>query len=364
MPLKILQLIYSIFNLFLLNIYLIILKAQKKKIIFFYHPKENLTSIHDFYLSKFSYNNPFYKVIFSSKIISFKHFYLKEILLKYVFFIDIFISNNISNNFTSKSKKIYLHHDIYDTPLVDKKDEASLRKRLLNYDAILLPSKKSSFIFKKIFERDNKFPKILILGFYPKLNYLLKKIKNNRKNSNKIIIAPTHYSTFKNLNLHKYLEMIIYGLIKLNFYVIYRPHPSNIKDEKVKNICKRFNKTNKFSLDTSTNYFKSYMSTKLMITDVSGTAYTYALLTKKPVFFFSTNENIINNSIYKKLNYFKDRKKVGMIFNNVNKMLNFMKNKSNLKKLKIYKKNINTIYRDYFSKKNNIFDFVFNLFQK
>ncbi len=85
---------------------------------------------------------------------------------------------------------------------------------------------------------------------------------------------------------------------------------------------------------------------------------------KSLCFFFSTNENIINNSIYKKLNYFKDRKKVGMIFNNVNKMLNFMKNKSNLKKLKIYKKNINTIYRDYFSKKNNIFDFVFNSFQK
>ena len=67
MLIKIFQLLYSISNLFLLNIYLGFIKLQNKKIILFYHPKEDLTSIHDFYLSKFLYKDCPYKVIFGSK---------------------------------------------------------------------------------------------------------------------------------------------------------------------------------------------------------------------------------------------------------------------------------------------------------
>ena len=50
-----------------------------------------------------------------------------------------------------------------------------------------------------------------------------------------------------------------------------------------------------------------------MITDLSGTAYTYALLTNNPVIFFSRNENYVNKTYYKKLNYYKNRKKIGII---------------------------------------------------
>ena len=61
-------------------------------------------------------------------------------------------------------------------------------------------------------------------------------------------------------------------------------------------------KYSNFFLDTSSNYLDSYSSSKFMITDVSGTAYTYAMLTKKPVFFFSKSEDKINSSNYKNLN--------------------------------------------------------------
>jgi hypothetical protein len=360
MFIKIPQLLYSILNLILINIYFGLLRISKKKIIFFYHPKENLTSIHDFYLSKLAKKDKAYKVVFGSKCLNIKHFYLKGVLLKFVLFVDIFVSNNISDTFTKKSKKIYIHHDIYDTPLVDRKDRSILKKRLSNYDFILIPSKKSSYIFDKIFEREQKKPIIKILGFYPKLNYLLSKIKKNNSNSRKVIIAPTQNDNFKNLNLNKYLELIISKLIKSNFTVIYRPHPSDIEDKMVSKIFKNYKKCNQFLLDTSSNYLKSYESTKFMITDLSGTAYTYALLTKNPVFFYSKNENIIINSDYKKLNYFKDRRKIGKVFDNVNKMINYLNNNNN-KELKKFNKNIKGIYKKYFNKKVNIFDAIYKL---
>ena len=49
--------------------------------------------------------------------------------------------------FYSKSKKIYIYHDIYDTPLIDKRKENNLRLRLSKYQYILLASN----ITKKIF---------------------------------------------------------------------------------------------------------------------------------------------------------------------------------------------------------------------
>jgi hypothetical protein len=360
MFIKIPQLLYSVLNLIIINIYFGLLRLLKKKIIFFYHPKENLTSIHDFYLSKLVKKDRPYKVVFGSKCINKKHFYIKGVLLKFIFFVDIFVSNNISDTFTKKSKKVYIHHDIYDTPLVDRKDQFILKKRLLNYDVILIPSKKSSYIFNKIFDGKKNKPIVKILGFYPKLNYLLGKIKKRNNNSQKIIVAPTQNDNFKNLNLNKYLALIIKRLINSNFTVIYRPHPSDIEDSIVSKILKTHKKCNRFLLDTSSNYLKSYESTKFMITDVSGTAYTYALLTKNPVFFYSKNENMIIKSDYRRLNYFKDRKKVGKIFNNITKMISYLKRNNN-KELKKINKNIKSIYKKYFNKKVNIFDAIYKL---
>ena len=58
-----------------------------------------------------------------------------------------------------------------------------------------------------------------------------------------------------------------------------------------------------------------------LITDISGTAYTYAFLTNKPVIFFSKNEKLINELGYGKLSYFEDRNKIGAIIKNSNEIL-------------------------------------------
>jgi CDP-glycerol glycerophosphotransferase (TagB/SpsB family) len=67
-----------------------------------------------------------------------------------------------------------------------------------------------------------------------------------------------------------------------------------------------------------------------MITDTSGTAFTYAFLTKKPVIFISKNEKLLAELGYDKLAYFKDREKVGVIVEEINKIKNTIENISSI----------------------------------
>ena len=77
---------------------------------------------------------------------------------------------------------------------------------------------------------------------------------------------------------------------------MYRPHPLNAKEIEVLNIEKKFKNNPYFKLDISNDYFKVYKESNFLITDLSGTAYTYALLTNNPVIFFSRNENYVNKT--------------------------------------------------------------------
>ena len=73
----------------------------------------------------------------------------------------------------------------------------------------------------------------------------------------------------------------------------------------------------KFEFDTSDNYLDNYFRSTCMITDLSGTSYTFAFLTLRPVIFFSPNEKIIQSE-YENLNHFKNRKNKGVILNDFN----------------------------------------------
>ena len=226
-----------------------------------------------------------YTVFFGAKILLFRYFYIKESLLNYIYNVDIFISNNICNNFTKNSKKIYFHHDIYDTPLTERKKEREVANRLNKYDFVLLPSKKSEYLFEKIFANLKKKPKLLFLGFYPKLNYLLKEKIIKKKNNKNIIIAPTDFNAFPGLTMQPYLEEVITKLLKEKYEITYRPHPSNAKLKKVLDLIKKFDKYQNFKFDISSNYYESYSLSNLMITDISGTAYTLCIFNKKSCYF-------------------------------------------------------------------------------
>ena len=53
--------------------------------------------------------------------------------------------------------------------------------------------------------------------------------------------------------------------------------------KKVREINNKFIDNTSFKLDDSNNYINTYKESDIMIMDLSGTAYTYAFLTYKPV---------------------------------------------------------------------------------
>ena len=83
---------------------------------------------------------------------------------------------------------------------------------------------------------------------------------------------------------------------------------------------------------------ESYSKAKVLITDLSTTAYTFAYSTLRPIIFFSEKENDISKTELINLCYYKDRNFVGLISPNIKHLLNsiYIINKNNnYKKSKI-----------------------------
>tara|TARA_B100000795_G_C22797089_1_gene439904 strand:- start:749 stop:1876 length:1128 start_codon:yes stop_codon:yes gene_type:complete len=317
-----------LFSILSLNIKIIYLKYKNKKIIFFYSPSKKITNPANYIQDLFSEFEKDFVVIFgfnSENILKNENYYfIKPFFLKFIYNVDIFFDNSVSTVFTNKSIRILMHHDIYHTPLLNSEKEKTIFEKIYNYDFILLSNKKNVFIFKSIFNNHfsnlNKNSPKLVESGYVKLDYLKNLNKINLKN-NSIVIAPTNYKILKELSIFYNIEKIIEDLFKYtSSRIIFRPHPANLNDENTLKIRKMFSDNEKFIFDDSKDYFNTYSSSICLITDVSGTAYTYAFLTKKPVIFFSADEKLSSKMIYEKIPYFNDRNKIGVVVNNLKEM--------------------------------------------
>ena len=346
---RILNQIISLFNIIKLNIKIFFFKKldPNKKVIFFYHPRKLLTLIHTEYIEDLFYNfDEKTLIVFGHEIIDLKknnYYYISQgFLFKFLFGIDIFISNNVCDVFTPKSINIYLHHDISTTPLVSLKKELELFNRLLKYNFIYAPYGASLDMFSKFFDKhsNNKIiplPKIYETG-YLRLDYLKKKIKNERYLDNSIVIAPTDNRHLEGLSIFYDIEDIVNKVLNnTKFNIIFRPYPANRSS--ANEIYEQFKNNKRFTLDLSENYFDIYSKSICMITDTSGTAFTYAFLTKKPVLFFSKSEELLKEYKYEKIPYFLEREKIGIIANNTDEVLKALSNISNIEKNK-YETNI------------------------
>ena len=190
---------------------------------------------------------------------------------------------------------------------------------------MLFRSKKFFKLFDNIFKKNIKKPELHEIG-YMKLNYFRKIIRIKKNNPiNKIVLAPTNFDAFPAYSLQKYVFQILNILLKNNISVIYRPHPSNRKHYKILNIISYFNKNKLFKYDKSENYIREYLSSSILITDISGTAYTYAFLTENPVIFFSPNDINLVKDQYAELNYIKDRSKVGVVLRDLKRLIRVIK---------------------------------------
>ena len=285
--------------------------------------------------------------------------------------INFLISSYVIYIFLPNTKNIYISHDIYDTPMVNKEVERDLFLSISNLDYIFVSSKIVKEYFEEAFKKylklkiHTKKVKVINTG-YLKLDHVslqLKK-KKNKKKQFCILIAPTASKHYSEENLSLNLGEIINFLIKKKYKIIYRPHPMDLTIKGngllVQKIANKYKKFSNFKLDMSTSYIDSYAESDVLITDFSGTAYTYAFSKNSPVIFFSRKTNDKLNDDFKKLYYFKDRNKIGFVVNDFltleKKLVNIKKNNniyfSKIKKLK--KKRIQYYGNSIYKTKNEI----------
>ena len=250
------------------------------------------------------------------------YFFFKQGAIKFIFNIEIFLNNKICDIFPPNAKNIYIHHDVYDSILISKEKEVELFKRIIKYDYLFLSNKKTILFFnnylninKKLL-KNKKLPKIFEAGYF-KLDYLRNIINDKRKIANNIVIAISDFKHVPKLSIVKHaIKMINYLMNNTNYNIFFRPYPGNEKSKEIIKLAYEFSNNKRFSLDLSENYFKVYSNTKFLVTDISGTAYTYAFFTKKPVIFFSPAEKLVKKYRFDLLSYFIDRKKIGLIAKN------------------------------------------------
>jgi hypothetical protein len=140
-----------------------------------------------------------------------------------------------------------------------------------------------------------------------------------------IIYAPTVCGDeFENyVSLPKYGEQIVGALLDnfQDYRIIFRPHPHTLDTEYVANIEKRFRDSERFDLDSNASFYMgNYCRSAVMVTDMSGTAFTYAFTTLRPVIFFSHKEDTVEKA-FNKVKYFQDREKIGHIATNIDELV-------------------------------------------
>ena len=345
---------FTFYNI--LKIFIITLIKKKKnnsvKFFFFYFPvkayQENIIELGQF-ISKIKNFEIYYIYNSNTKIeIKFKKnsFYLDFNYIRFIPFgnfflnkINFLISSYVIYTFPPKTKNVYICHDIYDAPMAKKYIEKKIFIELAKLNYIFV----SSDIVKDYFDKGisknimNKFErKVRIINTgYLKLDHVYKKVNLKKRKEDSILIAPTSSKFYSDANLSKKLDNMINLLLKEKYKIIYRPHPMDLTNKGGLNltnlIIEKFKNYPNFKFDISTSYIESYRKSKFLITDFSGTAYTYAFSTEKPVIFYSSLNKVSFKKEINSMYYFKDRKEVGYVTTNIKDLLKNVKDIDNKK---------------------------------
>ncbi len=255
-------------------------------------------------------------------------------------FINVAIEVSPTPDRPRKAKKVHFVHDIYDSPMGDVRNMDAFSRYMLKCDYLFLPSHYVVERFKQlIFQARGKFskeivkgkPLCLIPGGYIKLDRNLQYFDKHSQETKTLIYAPTVTETRRggmgDVTSACFGDKIIEAILNhfKDYDLIFRPHPHALDTRVVQNIAKKYGSHPRFIFDDNPSfYMENYSKSALMITDMSGTAYTYAFTTLRPVIFFSHNENKTKKR-FKGLKYFEDRSKVGCTVKNVEEMTDKIK---------------------------------------
>jgi hypothetical protein len=202
---------------------------------------------------------------------------------------DLYITpaSTTADNAPLAAPKLMLMHSLVSIPGVYEENTFD------GYDYIYCAGKHHLAELEVIYTEKGLTGKCLIPGGYPKLDELMVRAADLNPPAQKtIIIAPTLVSlATEHVSLMNQILPFIDYFLSNSWSVTFRPHPLNLSPtnvycSKFNEIIKRYQNNQNFTLDTSSDYFTSYANASVMLSDISGTAYTYAFSFGRPVIFF------------------------------------------------------------------------------
>ena len=290
----------------LINLYKIL---KKKKIVYLFYSEAKIYQ-NNFYdliieLSKKVDDNIYYvSSDIEDKIISknIVNIYIGKSFIRNFFFYYIkckffFITlTDLDNYYLKKSKRVYKYIYIFHSPISLNKSYTP--NAFDNYDIFFSIGSMQTHEFLKIFENkkiaDSK--DIVKVGYFY-FDYLKKKINLEKLQKNTVLVAPSWNYSYVNF-LTTSCQNLIKCLIDNNFTVILRPHPEHFKRNKdvINKILKIFSNNKNFFFDRDSSNINSISKSEFLITDNSGIAVEYCLISKKPVFYYDSVQKIHNKN--------------------------------------------------------------------
>lgn len=254
----------------------------------------------------------------------------------YLDFADVCVTVRPFDTSKPAGKLVYFLHDVHDSAIGDIEDNFRI---VLDLDYFFLASR---FILERVKRQvsigkekylagEAKNKGICVIGGgYPRLDRNLEYFEKHKQTSKTLIFATTAIEgpdTEGLIAIPGHAERVIDGILSAfpDYDLIFRPHPLTTHRPEVKNLVKKFEGHPRFTYDgNAASYMENYSKSALMITDASGTAYTYAFTTLRPVVFFSPNEPEVKRR-FGTYQYFIDRNKVGCVAENVDEMIEKIK---------------------------------------
>lgn len=219
-------------------------------------------------------------------------------------------------------KLIFLNHDIYHDP--HQPDEATW---LANHAALRFAPDQAEPDYVCVpcasmmdcRAMDVRKSAYLVPSGYFKLDANIRRLREAQAAPDSLLYAPTGIEYYgqplPQVSLPEHGAAIVAALLEHfpDYRVIFRPHPITHHTPQVAEIRRRFAAEPRFVCDLDrSDYLESYSRAALMVSDMAGTAYTYAFSTLRPVAFFSHQEATVQREYGHSL-FYRNRERIGLV---------------------------------------------------
>lgn len=268
------------------------------------------------------------------------YYLMSEELMQQCTWPDLVINPHFVDCSPAHITKLTMMHMVYDF-LVHKDLVARVMAQANNH-YIFIPSAPSMELHKSIYlEYGLTNNVVLIPGGYPRHDENLAEFSVLAKSAglpNSILYAPTLsalITTEETKYSYSILEMsaLIPEILESfpDKHFIFRPHPDDLvlieqgmntrRAEAFRNIIELCRHHPRCSLDTNqTQYLASFAKSFVIISDTSAIAFSFALITKRPVIFFSRNQSMLTKTL-PHVKYIQDREKIGYCVENKSQLI-------------------------------------------